>query len=140
MPHTSSSSSFNPYQSAYRKHHSTETALLLVTDGLRKICATGRAAALVTLVLYFFFDTIDYDILIARLKSTTALLNSFSWFNFYLFKRKQFVEMGNLFSATISIDASVSQGSVFGFFYFFTYLTSEIILHMTCSSISSLTI
>ena len=49
--HVSSSPNFNPFQSAYRKHHSTKTTLLRITDSLRNICATGHAAVLVSLDL-----------------------------------------------------------------------------------------
>ena len=39
QPHITSSPHFNPYQSAYRRHHSTETALLLNLDaGSRLPC------------------------------------------------------------------------------------------------------
>ena len=62
--HVSSSPNFNPFQSAYRKHHSTETTLLRITDRLRNICATGHAAVLVSLDLSAAFDTLDHNILI----------------------------------------------------------------------------
>ena len=55
--HVSSSPNFNPLQSAYRKHHSTETTLLRITDSLRNVCATGHAAVLVSLDLSAAFDT-----------------------------------------------------------------------------------
>ena len=55
--HVSSSPNFNPFQSAYRKHHSTETTLLRITDSLRNLCATGHAAVLVSLDLSAAFDT-----------------------------------------------------------------------------------
>ena len=53
MLHNFSSPNSNLYQAVLRKHHSTETALLHVIDGFRKICATVHAAALVTLDLLF---------------------------------------------------------------------------------------
>ena len=46
--HVSVLRNFNLFQSAYRSHHSTETALLYITDSLRNICATGSAAVLVS--------------------------------------------------------------------------------------------
>ena len=67
--HVSSSPNFNPFQSAYRKHHSTETTLLRITDSLRIICATGHAAVLVLLDLSAAFDTLDHNILIDILNS-----------------------------------------------------------------------
>ena len=62
--HVSSSPNFNPFQSAYRKYHSTETTFLRITDSLRNICATGHTAVLVSLDLSAAFDTLDHNILI----------------------------------------------------------------------------
>ena len=46
--HVSVLRNFNLFQSAYCFHHSTETALLYITDSLRNICATRSAAVLVS--------------------------------------------------------------------------------------------
>ena len=64
MDHLTSNSLLNSHQSAYCKHHSTETALLYVHDHL--ICAIG---SLCLLDLSAAFDTIDQDTLITRLSS-----------------------------------------------------------------------
>ena len=74
--HVSSSPNFNPFQSAYRKHHSTETTLLRITDSLRNICATGHAAVLVSLDFSAAFDTLDHNILIDILNRHSIFLTS----------------------------------------------------------------
>src|SRR3989442_119667 len=58
-----------PLQSAYRKFHSTETALLRIYNDL--LCASDRrqVTALVLLDLSSAFDTIDHQILLDRLAS-----------------------------------------------------------------------
>jgi hypothetical protein len=57
----------DPYQSAYRKYHSTETALLRlhaeITDALDK----GLHVVVITLDLSAAFDTVDHGIMIRRL-------------------------------------------------------------------------
>ena len=61
------------FQSAYRKNHSCETALLRVLNDLLLTVDAKKDAVLVLLDLSAAFDTIDHDILIQRLKTR--------WFN-----------------------------------------------------------
>ncbi|XP_046575116.1 uncharacterized protein LOC124283131 [Haliotis rubra] len=51
------------FQSAYRKFHSTETALLRVINDIRRAVDHGNIAALVLLDLSSAFDTIDHNLL-----------------------------------------------------------------------------
>ena len=55
--------------SAYRKHHSTETTLLRVTNGIHWTIERRQDVVLVLLDLSAAFDTIDHAILVERLKS-----------------------------------------------------------------------
>ena len=55
--------------SAYRKHHSTETTLLRVTNGILWTIDRRQDVVLVLLDLSAAFDTIDHTILVERLKS-----------------------------------------------------------------------
>ena len=54
------------FQSAYRKHHSTESALLNIYNDILNI-AKGSVTALTLLDLSTAFDTIDHTILLDRL-------------------------------------------------------------------------
>ena len=65
--HISSNNLFNPNQSAYCKHHSTETALLYIHDYL--INAVDSQSENNLSRVYVFFDTTDHSILITRLSS-----------------------------------------------------------------------
>ena len=55
-------------QSAYRKHHSTETALLKVINDILVNMNNQHVSLLVLLDLSAAFDTIDHSLLIDRLK------------------------------------------------------------------------
>jgi hypothetical protein len=74
QPHITTSTNFNPLQSAYRKHHSTETALLNTLDHIYSSADHSQPTVLVYLRLSHLdlsaaFDTIDHDTLICRLHS-----------------------------------------------------------------------
>ena len=54
-------------QSAYRRHNSTETALLRVVSDILRAVDSGKVALLSLLDLSAAFDTIDHSILLDRL-------------------------------------------------------------------------
>ena len=64
LQHLESHSLLEPFQSAYRKCHSTETALLLVVNDLLEASDSGHVPILSLLDLSAAFDTIDHDNLI----------------------------------------------------------------------------
>jgi len=84
-----------PLQSAYRKHHSTETALLRVLDGILTSLDHREDVVLVMLDLSAAIDTLDREILISRLGSyfgfSDTVLHRFSS---YLSGRTQSVIIG----------------------------------------------
>ena len=66
LPHIAATGNFNPLQSAYRKQHSTETALLKILDDLNKVVNSRNTAVLVGLDLS---AAIEHDILLDRLRT-----------------------------------------------------------------------
>ena len=66
-PHVTSSPHFNHLQSAYRKFHSTESALLHTFDSIYRSADQSKPTFLVSLDLSAAFDTIDHSILLNRL-------------------------------------------------------------------------
>ena len=67
QPHIHSSRNFSPFQSAYRRGHSTETALLRVVNDLNVSMESGSCSVLISLDISAAFDTIDIDLLLQRL-------------------------------------------------------------------------
>ena len=74
----SSNNLLNPHQSAYSKHHSTETALSYIHDHLINTIGSQKLSCLCLLDLSAPFDTIDHIILITRLSSWFGFMAPFS--------------------------------------------------------------
>ena len=83
--HIHSSHISNDYQSAYRKFHSTETALLKIHNDILSSMDDGRVTALILLDLSAAFDTIDHTILPRRLGNWFRVSGkALDWFKSYL--------------------------------------------------------
>ena len=92
LQHLESHSLLEPFQSAYRKCHTTETALLRVVYDLLQASDSGHVSILSLLELSAAFDTTDHGILIKRLHTTFGRSGTvLDWFTSYLSFRTQSV-------------------------------------------------
>ena len=88
--HINSNKLNNPMQSAYRKFHSTETALLRVHNDISVSLDKGHVTALTLLDLSAAFDTIDHNTLTNRLAEWYGVSGmALPWFKSYLCGRHQ---------------------------------------------------
>jgi hypothetical protein len=109
-------------QSAYRKHHSTETATLNVLSDVYAAADVRQVTLLCLLDLSAAFDTVDHNILINRLRHTYGLREDvLQWFRSYLTDRSQSVCYNGQMSAAVTLLCSVPQGSVLGPALFILY-------------------
>ncbi|KAI2653128.1 putative RNA-directed DNA polymerase from transposon BS [Labeo rohita] len=88
---------FEKFQSGFRSAHSTETALVRVTNDLLITAAAGSPSLLVLLDLSAAFDTVDHD-------------------------RSEFVAMGSSRSCSHAVGCGVPQGSVLEPILFILYM------------------
>ena len=122
--HINSSYTSNDYQSAYRKFHSTETALLQIHNVILSSMDDGRVTALTLLDLSAAFDTIDHTILLRRLGNWFGVSGkALDWFKSYLTGRSQRIKLGNCLSSRSDLSFGVPQGSVLGPLLFTLYTT-----------------
>ena len=122
--HINSSHISNHYQSAYRKLHSTETALLKIHNDILSSMDDGKVTALTLLDLSAAFDTIDHTILLRRLDDWFGVGGkALDWFKSYLTGRSQRIKLGNCLSSKSDLSFGVPQGSVLGPLLFTLYTT-----------------
>ncbi|KAL0150403.1 hypothetical protein M9458_054220 [Cirrhinus mrigala] len=104
---------YEEFQSGFRPHHSTETALVKITNDLLLASDQGCISLLVLLDLSAAFDTIDHDILIDRLQNYAGIQGqALKWFRSYLSDRYHFVYLNGESSQLSPVKYGVPQGSV----------------------------
>ena len=109
------------FQSAYRRHHSTETVLQIST-GILEAADNKKVSLLVLLNLSAAFDLIDHQILIRRLNESFGLNDlPFEWFRNYLFNRSFNIKCPKTESAPNVHFTGLPQGSVLGPLLFTLY-------------------
>ena len=105
----------DPLQSAYRKRHSTETALLKVQGDILHQLDRNRVVMLVMLDLTAAFDTIDHVTLIRRLENSFGITGPpLDWCSTYMSSRRSRVNIEGQFSKNMSLNCGVPQGSIMG--------------------------
>jgi len=115
----------DPFQSAYRRGHSTQTALLRILD-VARLAADKRK---VTIMVFFYFskafDTVIHSKMIEILGNLGFSSSSLRWVYSYLTGRSQAIlDHDNNLSTWASMDRGVPQGSVLGPLLFSLYIVN----------------
>jgi len=109
-------------QSAYRRFHSTETAITAVHNDLVCAADADRVTALIVIDLSSAFNTVDHQSMLTVLQQRFGIDGqALKWFRLYLADRWQAVVVNGSCSATSPVDCSVPQGSVLGPLKFISY-------------------
>lgn len=120
--HLKSHNILDPLQTGFRPYHSTETALLKLTDDIR----LGIDKNFVTLLLLFdfskAFDRLSPIRLLDHLRSMGMSRTALLWINSYFCNRMQAVSTRDSISSWISTNSGVSQGSVLELLLFCSYI------------------
>ena len=120
--HLVCSPSFNSAQSAYRRRHSTEMALLRTTEFAHRTIDHDEATMLIALNISTAFDMVVHSTLLHCLSYSFGIYDAvLSWIKSYLSERSQFVRIGTASSKPTVCDCGVPQGLVLGSILFTIY-------------------
>ncbi len=98
----------DPFQSSFRALHSTESALLKVTNDILLSIDSGSSAILILLDISAAFDTVDHDILLKRFECVVGVQGlALEWFASYLKGRTFSVNIGSFTSPPAPIHCGV---------------------------------
>ncbi|CAB0040097.1 unnamed protein product [Trichogramma brassicae] len=113
--HLSRHSLLDPQQHGFRPGHSTQTALLDLTESVRMAVDKRKITALVSFDFSKAFDTIDHGLLISKLRRLGCDALAVEWFSSYLSNRCMSVksEDGAL-SDSLFTTSGIPQGSSLG--------------------------
>ncbi|KAK3570671.1 hypothetical protein QTP86_024757, partial [Hemibagrus guttatus] len=114
----------DPNQSGFKAAHSTETALLAVTEKLHAARSAKLSSVLILLDLSAAFDTVNHKTLLSTLRSLGIYGTAWEWFASYLDGRSYQVTWKGLTSAPRRLSTGVPQGSVVGPLLFSLYTHS----------------
>ena len=112
----------SPFLCGYRKGFSTQHALTSLLEKWKKVLDQKGYAAAILMDLSKAFDTINHEMLIAKLSAYGFSRNALKLIHSYLSNRQQHVKINSEFSDWCDLLLGVPQGSVLGPLLFNIYL------------------
>ena len=109
-------------QFGFRQQYSTSHALITITEIIRKALDDGNIGCGVFVDLQKAFDTVDHQILLAKLSHYGIRGVSNDWFKSYPFNHSHYVSINGYDSGLAAINSGVPQGSVLGPLLFLLYI------------------
>ena len=109
-------------QFGFSQKYSTSYALINITEDIRKALDDGNIGFGVYVDLQKAFDTVDHQILLAKLNHYGIRGISNDWFRSYLSNHNHYVYINGYESGIAAIDCGVPQGSVLGPLLFLLYV------------------
>ena len=109
-------------QYGFRKNHSTAYALIQLYDKLSNAIDQGKVTLGLFIDLSKAFDTVNHDILLAKLEFYGVRGIALQCFKSYLSGRSQFVQYNGYTSSLKDVECGVPQGSILGPLLFLLYI------------------
>ena len=108
---------FYPLQFGFREKHSTNHALISMTEAIRNTIDNGRYGCGVFIDLKKAFDTVNHSILLKKMEHYGIRGVALDWFASYLSYRKQYVSVNGHVSDYLDICCGVPKDLYSGHFY-----------------------
>ena len=109
-------------QFEFRQQYYTSHALINITENIRKALDDGNIGCGVFVDLQKVFDTVDHEILLAKLNHYGIRGVSNDCFKAYLSNRNQYVSINGYESGLAAVNCGVPQGSILGPLLFLLYI------------------
>ena len=109
-------------QFGFRKQYTKSHSLINITENIRKALDDGNIGCGAFVDLQKAFDTVDHQILFAKLNHSgiRGVLND--WFKSYLSNRNQYLSIYGYKSGLAALNCGVPQGSILGPLLFLLYI------------------
>uniref|UniRef100_A0A1B6KMS7 Reverse transcriptase domain-containing protein n=1 Tax=Graphocephala atropunctata TaxID=36148 RepID=A0A1B6KMS7_9HEMI len=120
-------------QHGFRKQKSTITAVVSFIESIIEAIDRGEKVIGIFMDLSKAFDSVNHSQLLLKLQELGVKNNALSWFESYLYNRKQFVQINHItennyvvkFQSNLeTINVGVPQGSILGPLLFLCYLNN----------------
>ena len=123
---------FSKYLTGYRKNHNTQNSFLRMTESWKTELNNGSKVGVIIMDLSKAFDSLNHDLLLAKLEAYGLDNNAVRFTRSYLTNRLQRCKINNSFIEWTKISAEVPQGSISGPLLFNIFINDIFLFLQKC--------